>query len=331
MTILITGGSGYIGSHIALALLDKGQSVIVGDLKRPEGKFPGLGYEPLNICDNHSLEKVFGDYDVDTVIHMAADISVPESMENPVKYYNTNVVGTLNVIKAAKAYGTKNFVFASSAAVYNKDLGWAGEAHALEPANPYGTTKLAGEQMIREILGGSDMGWATMRIFNVGGADKSMRTGPRDFNGAGIVKRIAQAAIGVAPLAIYGRDHRTGDGTAVRDYIHVSDVAEAFAEMALMLDRFQSPPIYTTVNVSSGQATSILQLIAAAEEITGNKITYGFERQRPGDVSFMVGHNSKIKRLLQWEPKHSDVYNIMATAIEWERTDYRNTNPFVRI
>lgn len=311
MAILVTGGAGYIGSHTCLELLKAGYSVIVVDnlsnskeesLRRVQelsGK--ALEFHKLDLLDREALDKLFRDSEIESVVHFAGLKAVGESVEVPLRYYHNNVTGTLNLCEAMKAYGVKNMVFSSSSTVYGDPQSVPiFEDFPLSAANPYGRTKLIIEDIFRDLYR-SDETWnaVLLRYFNPVGAHPSGRIG-EDPNGIpnNLVPYISQVAVGkLSEVRVFGGDYPTPDGTGVRDYIHVVDLALGHLKALEVLD---SNPGVVAYNLATGRGYSVLEMIRAFEQACGKKIPYKIVERRPGDVATSYADPSKAKRELGW-------------------------------
>ncbi|QIG66727.1 UDP-glucose 4-epimerase protein [Rhizobium phage RHph_TM16] len=317
MAILVTGGAGYIGSFVTRRLIGDGHLVVILDdfttgYRRSMPKEAEVVQGDM--CIIKVLHDVFTSYQIDTVIHLGASISVPESFKQPLEYYQNNLVSTMNLLSIGHTYGhVKNFILASSAAVYgNLSLGI--DTHdELQPTSPYGWSKLMAEQVVRDHAAKTGICYANLRFFNVGGAWGS-KLGPFNRNAANITKRIAQTAAGWNnALDLYG------DGNQVRDYVHVEDIADAVIESYRYCrdrgGRFTS-------NVATGKGRTIMDLVHAVENVTGKAMPINKLPPRQGDVMAMVAGNSTMKNLFGWMPLQSSAEEIMRSQYEWERSKY---------
>lgn len=316
MSVLVTGGVGYIGSHTTIELIQEGKKVIIVDnlansnvvvLDRIEeitGVKPKF-YE-LNVQNREKLEIVFKENDIDSVIHFAASKAVGESVEKPLEYYSNNIKNTLVLLEAMRKYNVKNFVFSSSATVY-------GEPHTcpiieefpLSATNPYGQTKLMIENMLRDICkADKTLNVAILRYFNPVGAHKSGKIG-EEPNGIpnNLMPYITKVAIGqLKELSVFGDDYNTPDGTGVRDYIHVVDLAGGHVKA---LDKLESKPGLVTYNLGTGNGYSVLEMVQAFSKASGRNIAYKIAPRRPGDIAMCYADASKAKKELGWEAKYN--------------------------
>jgi len=321
MTILVTGGAGYIGSHMTYGLGDRGERVVVLDnlttgnrsLVNPEAEFV-----EGSIADRELVDAVLNDYDVESVVHFAGSIVVPESVENPIKYYQNNTAASCTLVEACLRKGIRNFIFSSTAAVYGMpDVPVVGEDVTPDPINPYGRSKLMIEWVLKDAARAHDFHFFALRYFNVAGADPKGRTGQSTPRATHLIKRACQAALGREPyLEIFGQDYPTPDGTGVRDYIHVTDLISAHL---LALDHLRGGGESSIFNVGYGRGVSVREIIDIAEEVTGKKIPVRESSRRLGDPASLVADSSRLKDRLNWKPQYDDIKTIVRTAYEWER------------
>jgi UDP-glucose 4-epimerase len=327
--ILVTGGAGYIGSHTVLELLNAGYEVIVVDnlsnssekslerVRELTGKnFP---FHQVNVLDQESLNQVFAADPVDAVIHFAAFKAVGESVVHPLRYYHNNVTGTLMLCEVMRDHGVKNMVFSSSATVYgdSEKMPLLEDFPMLQATNPYGRSKQMMEDVLQD-LAISDDEWniALLRYFNPIGAHESGRIG-EDPNGIpnNLVPYISQVAVGKQPyLRVWGDDYPTPDGTAIRDYIHVTDIAIGHIRA---LDKLANKPGIVTYNLGTGQGHSVLEVVAAFERACGKKIPYRIMERRPGDLAVSYAGTGKANRELGWVATR-DIYDMCADAWRWQ-------------
>jgi len=321
MTILVTGGAGYIGSHMTYGLGDREERVVVLDnlttgirkLVNPEAEFV-----EGSIADRELVEAVLNDYDVESVVHFAGSVVVPESVENPIKYYQNNTAASCTLVEACISRGIRNFIFSSTAAVYGTpDMPVVGEDVTPDPINPYGRSKLMIEWLLRDAARAHNFHFIALRYFNVAGADPMGRTGQSTPRATHLIKRACQAALGREPyLEIFGQDYPTPDGTGVRDYIHVTDLISAHL---LALDHLRGGGESSIFNVGYGRGISVREIIDIAEEVTGKKIPVRECPRRLGDPAILVADSSRIRDRLNWKPQYNDIETIVRTAFEWER------------
>jgi len=321
MSILITGGAGYIGSHMVLAALDRGEDVVVVDnlstgvrgLVAEEAHFH-LG----NIGDQTLLRDLLRRHKVSAVIHFAGSLVVPESVENPLAYYENNTLASRNLVESCIQAGVKHFIFSSTAAVYgNPDNNPVTEGTHPVPASPYGRSKLMTEWMLEDASRAHDFRYIALRYFNVAGADPSGRTGQSTPRATHLIKRACQVALGRVPvLDIFGTDFPTKDGTGVRDYIHVTDLVAAHA---LALDHLRQGGRSAVLNCGYGHGFSVRQVVETVANVAGRKVPVRESARRPGDVAEIVADSSRLQSQLGWKPIYNDLQQIVSSAFAWER------------
>jgi UDP-glucose 4-epimerase len=319
-SILVTGGAGYIGSHTALQLRARGERVVIlDDLSR--GFRQAVLDTPLvlgQVGDRDTVMRVLREHQVDTVMHFAAYTIVPESVSDPLKYYGNNTCATRALLECCVAAGVRHFVFSSTAAVYGVPAaGEAAEDTPTAPINPYGTSKLMSEWMLAGVAQASPLTYAALRYFNVAGSDCGGRIGQATRNATLLVKVACEAAVGKrADVAIFGTDLPTPDGTGVRDYIHVDDLASAHLD-ALTYLRGGGPS--TTLNVGYGHGYSVRQVLASVERVSGKRLKVREEQRRAGDPPALVARAERIRSQLGWQPRLDDLDTIVRTAYTWEQ------------
>jgi len=326
--ILITGGTGFIGSHTCVELLDKGYEIVVMD-NLSNSKFESVKrieqltnktfkFYKVDMLDFNGMCKIFDENKIDSVIHFAGLKAVGESVQKPLEYYNNNIVGTVNLLRVMDRYNCKNMIFSSSATVYGVDNSPPyTEDMTTSATNPYGYTKVMIEQILRDLcIADSDWSVVSLRYFNPIGANKSGLIG-EDPNGIpnNLVPYIAQVAIGrLEKLSIYGNDYKTPDGTGVRDYIHVVDLAKGHISA---LDYAKNHRGFEPINLGTGNGSSVLEVVASYEKACNKKITKRFAPRRAGDLAISYANVQKAKRLLNWEAK----YNIDEMCVDsWNFT-----------
>ena len=319
--ILVTGGAGYIGSHVVKLLGENGYKVLTYDDLSTGHKWAVLYGDLIkaDLADKKALRKVFKEFKPDAVMHFAASIVVPESVKNPLKYYRNNVVNTINLLEAMEEFGVKNFIFSSSAAVYGipKKIPISENA-PLNPINPYGETKATVERILRDLANSRDnFRYVSLRYFNVAGADPKGKIGFAYPKSTHLIIRALKVAKGeIEKLEIYGTDYPTPDGTCIRDYIHVMDIAEAhLIALEYLLDGGESD----VFNCGYGHGFSVKEVVETVKKVTGREFKVIEAERRPGDSPFLVADNSKIKKKLQWKPKYDDLGFIIKTAWDWEK------------
>jgi UDP-glucose 4-epimerase len=323
--ILVTGGAGYIGSHVVLQLRARGERVVVlDDLSR--GFRRAVLDAPLvvgRVGDRDAVLALLRAHAVDTVMHFAAFTIVPESVREPLKYYGNNTCSTRTLLECCLEADVRNFVFSSSAAVYGIPAeGFASETTATAPINPYGTSKLLSEWMLRDVAAASALRYVALRYFNVAGSDTSGRIGQATPDATLLVKVACEAAAGKRPgVAIYGTDYPTPDGTGVRDYLHVEDLAAAHLDaLTYLRDGGRS----STLNVGYGHGYSVREVLAAVERAAGAKLNVREEPRRPGDPPSLIARAERIRSDLGWRPRLDDLDVIVRTSLAWERQQKRD-------
>jgi UDP-glucose 4-epimerase len=320
MAVLITGGAGYIGSHMAHALVDQGESVVVLDNLstgvRDQVPAQALFVEG-EVADLDLVGRVLRENAVEAVLHFAAATVVPDSVADPLRYYGNNTASSRNLLEACVAHGLRRFIFSSTAAVYGEtDAATVAETAPTEPANPYGRSKLMTEWMLHDVAQATDLRYVALRYFNVAGADPEGRTGQSTPRATHLIKRACQAALGRVPaLGIFGTDFPTPDGTGVRDYIHVSDLVAAHA---LALEHLRGGGASTKFNCGYGRGFSVREVVQSVERVTGRPLPVEELPRRPGDPPAVVADPSRIKSELGWRPRHDALDEIVRTAYAWE-------------
>ena len=318
-SILVTGGAGYIGSHVVLQLRARGERVVVlDDLSR--GFRQAVLDTPLvvgNVGDRETVLKVMREHEVDTVMHFAAFTIVPESVSEPLKYYGNNTCATRALLASCLEAGVKNFVFSSTAAVYGIPAeGVAAEDTPTAPINPYGTSKLMSEWMLRDVSAASPLKHVALRYFNVAGSDSQGRVGQATPKATLLIKVACEHVMGKRPqVAIYGTDYATADGTGVRDYTHVEDLATAHLDA---LDYLRGGGASTVLNVGYGHGYSVREVLQSVERVSGQRLNIREEPRRPGDPPALVARAERIRRELGWKPRLDDLDTIVRTALAWE-------------
>ena len=321
MTVLVTGGAGYIGSHTVYALLDRGDSVVVLD-NLTTGRRSQVGERAVfvegDVADTALVKKIVADHKVDAVIHFAGSIVVPDSVADPLSYYENNVVRTRALIQALVEAQVRQFIFSSTATVYAADARQPlAESESKAPISPYARSKLMTEWMLEDVSRAHDFRHMVLRYFNVAGADPQERTGQSTPVATHLIKRAALAALGRVPhLDIFGTDYPTPDGTGVRDYIHVSDLAAAHL---LALDALKGGAASTSYNCGYGRGFSVRQVIEAVDRVIGRTLPVREGPRRAGDPPTLISDPRRIKAELGWTPVHDDLDGIIRSAIAWER------------
>jgi UDP-glucose 4-epimerase len=319
--ILVTGGAGYIGSHVVRQLSEAGHDVIVYD-RLSTGHTDALIYnEKLivgDLADQKKLAQVFQTYSIQAVLHFAASIVPSDSVTNPLAYYSNNTVNTLNLINACVLHKVTRFVFSSTAAVYGElKSGIASEDDITKPINPYGTSKLMSEWILRDAAKAHGLHYVILRYFNVAGADIKARMGQRTPNATHLIKVCCQAALGLREnIAIYGTNYPTKDGTGVRDYIHIEDLAFAHLDALNYLEDGRQPSV--TLNVGYGHGSSVWEVIETVKQISGVDFPVVETTRRAGDPSMLVAKTERIHEVIAWSPRYASLEQIVADAWRWE-------------
>jgi UDP-glucose 4-epimerase len=320
--VLVTGGAGYIGSHAVLALKDAGWPVCVIDNLTTGFRFAvpeGVPFYEGDIEDAALLARIFAEQGVRAVMHFAGSIVVPESVENPLKYYHNNTAKSRSLIAAAVAAGVGHFIFSSTAATYGEpETSPVSEEAPKQPINPYGMSKLMTEIMLADTARAHPLNYCALRYFNVAGADPQARSGQSTAGATHLIKVAVEAALGKrSHVGVFGTDYDTPDGTGVRDYIHVSDLAAAHV---LALEALIANPVRSlTMNCGYGRGFSVLEVLDAVDRVTNRKIVRHMEPRRPGDPGALVSDNRLIKATLPWQPRYADLDTIVTHALAWER------------
>lgn len=321
-TVLVTGGAGYIGSHAVLALLDSGWPVVVIDnlvtgfeWAVPQGAIFARG----DIADQALVAALIARHEIGAIIHFAGSVVVPESVENPLKYYENNTVKSRALIESAVKGGVRHFIFSSTAATYGiPDRVPVAEDARTAPINPYGWSKLMTERMLADAAFAHPINYCALRYFNVAGADPLGRSGQSTAGATHLIKVAVEAAIGKrSHVSVYGSDYATPDGTGVRDYIHVSDLADAHVHALekLIADTAASH----VMNCGYGRGFSVLEVLDSVDRVTNVKIDRRMEPRRAGDPDALTADNSRILATLPWRPKRDQLDTIVADALAWER------------
>jgi UDP-glucose 4-epimerase len=320
MTVLVTGGAGYIGSHMVLALKDAGESVVVIDnLSTGFSNFLPEGV-PLFIGDagdENLVEGVIEQHEVESIIHFAGSVVVPDSMRDPLGYYRNNTFTTRNLLNASVKRGIKRFIFSSTAAVYgNPDQVPVPEIAPTRPLSPYGFSKLMSEIMLHDVASAYGMDYVVLRYFNVAGADPQGRVGLATIGATHLLKIAVEAATGQrAKIDVFGTDYPTPDGSCIRDFIHVSDLAQAHRAA---LSYLRSGGGSVTLNCGYGRGYSVLETIEAVRRVSGRNFAVQYAPRRSGDIMTMVADTSRMRAMLDFTPQYDDLETIAAHALAWE-------------
>jgi UDP-glucose 4-epimerase len=325
MTVLVTGGAGYIGSHMVLALAEAGEAVVVIDnlstgfsAMLPEGVPLFIG----DAGDENLVEGVIAQHKVESIIHFAGSVVVPESMRDPLGYYRNNTMVTQSLLRAAVRGGVSRFIFSSTAAVYgNPDQVPVPEIAPTRPLSPYGASKLMTEIMLHDVASAHGMNYVVLRYFNVAGADPQARIGLATVGATHLLKIAVEAATGQrAKIDVFGTDYPTPDGSCIRDFIHVSDLAEAHRSA---LSYLRNGGNSVTMNCGYGRGYSVLETVEAVKRISMRNFAVQYAPRRPGDIVTMVADTSRIRSVLDWTPKYDDLETIAAHALAWEEKLFR--------
>ena len=321
-TVLVTGGAGYIGSHAVLALRDNGWSVVViDDLSngRREAVPDDVPFLQVDIAHRNAVEPFLREQAVGAIMHFAGSIVVPESVEDPLKYYGNNTVATHALISAAVACGVKHVLFSSTAATYGApERVPIEEGDPTKPINPYGASKLMTEWMLRDCAAAYGFNYGALRYFNVAGADPQLRSGQVGTGSTHLLKVASEAAIGKrSHVDVFGTDYPTPDGTCIRDYIHVSDLADA--HVAALEELIRHPDQSFTLNCGYGRGFSVLEMLDALDRVNGAPVPRRMGERRAGDPPQLVAANRRLVERLGWTPAHDAIEHIIGTALAWER------------
>ena len=318
--ILVTGGAGYIGSHVVRMLTAAGRPVVVLDNLSTGFADAVIGAELVvgDTGDRETVSRLLAEHDVDTVLHFAAHTIVPESVEKPLKYYGNNTCCTRNLLECCSEAGVKHFIFSSTAAVYGiPEDSVCTEDSPLAPINPYGTSKLMSEMMLRDLGKATDMRHVILRYFNVAGSDPGGRIGQSTEKATLLIKVAAEVAVGKREqLYVFGTDYPTPDGTGVRDYIHVDDLADAHIKA---VDYLANGGESVTLNCGYGHGYSVREVIDAVNRANGSPIKVVEEARRAGDPPALVARADRAREVLGWTPRYDDLDFIVKTSLDWER------------
>ena len=322
LPVLVTGGAGYIGSHAVLALRDAGWPVAVIDDLSTGFRFAVPEDVPFyqgDIADADLLARIVAEQGIGAIMHFAGSVVVPESVADPLKYYENNTVKSRALIAEAVAHGIEHFIFSSTAATYGApETSPVSEDSPKEPINPYGWSKLMTERMLADTAAAHDLNYGVLRYFNVAGADPQARTGQSTAGATHLIKVACEAAAGKRDhVGVFGTDFDTPDGTGVRDYIHVSDLAAA--HVLLLEALIAEPERSLTMNCGYGRGYSVLEVLDAVDRVTNSTIERRLEPRRAGDPPELVSDPSRIRQTLDWQPQHDDLETIVSHALQWER------------
>lgn len=322
ISVLVTGGAGYIGSHAVLALQDAGYPVAVIDNLVTGFRFAvpeGVPFYEGDIEDNALLRRIFAEQGTRAVMHFAGSVVVPESVSNPLKYYHNNTAKSRSLIAAVVEAGIGHFIFSSTAATYGTaEVSPVTEDAPQRPINPYGMSKLMTEAMLADVANAHPLNYCALRYFNVAGADPQGRTGQSTAGATHLIKVAVEAALGKrASVGVFGTDFDTPDGTGVRDYIHVSDLAAAHVHALEAL--IANPQQSLQMNCGYGRGFSVLEVLDAVDRVSNRRVVREMQGRRDGDPASLVSDNSRIKATLPWTPRYADLDTIVSHALAWER------------
>jgi UDP-glucose 4-epimerase len=325
MTVLVTGGAGYIGSHMVHALVAAGESVVVVDnlstgfsTSLPEGVPLFIG----DAADENLVEGVIAAHSVESIIHFAGSVVVLDSVRDPLAYYRNNTMTTRSLLNAAVKCGVNRFIFSSTAAVYgNPDQVPVPEHAPTRPLSPYGSSKLMTEIMLHDTASAHGMNYVVLRYFNVAGADPQARIGLATVGATHLLKIAVEAATGQrAKIDVFGTDYPTPDGSCIRDFIHVTDLAQAHRAA---LSYLRGGGSSVTLNCGYGRGYSVLETIEAVRRVSGRNFAVQYAPRRPGDIMTMIADTSRIRSTLDWTPQYDDLETIAAHALAWEEKLFR--------
>jgi UDP-glucose 4-epimerase len=321
--VLVTGGAGYIGSHAVLALLDAGWKVAVIDNLTTGFRWAvprAAAFAEGDIADRELVGRLIEEHEIGAIIHFAGSVVVPESVENPLKYYENNTVKSRSLIESAVKGGVRHFIFSSTAATYGiPERVPVVETSRTQPINPYGWSKLMTERMLADVAAAHPLNFCALRYFNVAGADPAGRSGQSTAGATHLIKVAVEAATGKRDgVSVYGTDYDTPDGTGVRDYIHVTDLAAAHVDALEKLA--EDPSSSHIMNCGYGRGFSVLEVLDAVDRVTNVRVERRLEPRRAGDPDSLVADNGRILATLPWRPKLDDLDTIVAHALAWERT-----------
>ena len=321
MTILVTGGAGYIGSHMALELLDTGEDVIVLDDLSTGFAWAvpnGAKFVEGDVGDQELVKRLLSHYPIDAVMHFAGSVVVPDSIRQPLLYYRNNTSKSRALIEATIEAGVKHFVFSSTAAVYGvTECEAIAESAKLDPISPYGKSKLMTEIMLSDVARVHDLRYIALRYFNVAGADPKGRAGQSTVRATHLIKVAVQAALGQrSALEVFGTDYPTSDGTCIRDYIHVSDLAHAHLNALKALRRGCESQV---LNCGYGRGYSVFDVVESVKRVAGRDFPVRLAARRPGDPAILVASSARIRQSLGWTPQCADLDTIVSHALAWER------------
>jgi UDP-glucose 4-epimerase len=327
-TILVTGGAGYIGSHVARQLVERGERLVTLDNLSSGHRGAVLHGEFVegDTGDASLVARILAEHRIETVMHFAAHIQVPESVANPLKYYRNNTANTRTLLECCVGAGVKHFVFSSTAAVYGiPEGGVADETTPTVPINPYGWSKLMSEYMLRDVAAVTPLRYVALRYFNVAGADPGGRIGQSTPEATHLIKVACEHVVGKREsISVFGTDYDTPDGTCIRDYIHVEDLADAHLKA---LDYLRLGGASATLNCGYGRGLSVREVLDEVASVSGCRLHVREAGRRTGDPPKLVAAAARIRETLGWAPRHDDLGEIVATALAWERHLMRQPMP----
>lgn len=329
MTVLVTGGAGYIGSHMVWALLDAGEQVVVVDRLSTGFDWavaPEARLVRADVSDSAAITAITRAYDIEAIVHFAGSISVPESIADPLGYYQNNTANSLALIRAAIATGVKKFVFSSTAAVYGSPEGEGpvSETTPTIPQSPYGASKLMTETMLADASAAHDFRYAALRYFNVSGADPLGRTGQSTRGALNLIKVATEAAMGKRDgIEVFGTDYPTRDGTCVRDFIHVTDLVTAHMDA---LNYLRAGGESLVANCGYGRGYTVREVLDSVRRISGREFDIRLGSRRDGDIVVSVADSTRARTVLGWQPRHDDIDEIVRSALDWEAALLRSNH-----
>lgn len=321
MTVLVTGGAGYVGAHMLLALEDAGEKAVALDDLSTGAEWLVPASAPLTVADvgdRAALDQIFSENEIDAVIHFAGSILIGQSLKDPNAYYRNNTANTLTLLEACVAHGVKHFIYSSTASVYGRpDRIPVSESAPIISITPYGASMAMSERILTDAATAYGFNYATLRYFNVAGTDPEGRAGEIG-KPTHLIKVAAQIAVGTRQesLQIYGDDYPTPDGTAIRDYVHVSDLAEAHLQA---LGRLRGGGSSVTLNCGYGRGYSVREVIDAVGRVSGKELPFTIGERRAGDPPQLIADSASIRTVLDWRPRYDDIDFILRTAMDWER------------
>lgn len=319
MKVLVTGGAGYIGSHVVKQLGEQGHDIVVIDNLSTghEWAITSGRLEKGDLADTDFIERVFAAEQFEAVLHFAASIVVPESVENPLKYYSNNTRNTLNLLAAIERHKVPYLVFSSTAAVYGMpDVAEIEESTPLQPINPYGASKMVSERMIQDLAAASSLNYTILRYFNVAGADLQSRIGQATPEATHLIKVACECVQGArAGMKIFGTDYETRDGTCIRDYIHVDDLASAHVMALAHMKQGGGSNIF---NCGYGRGFTVREVIDTVKRVSGKDFPVEEAERRAGDPASLTARNERIRSVLGWQPQYDDLEVIVRSALDWE-------------